>query len=274
MTLATGHSVGFFVEGLVMAKKDAYYFQHDANALHDPKIMKLCMNMEMEGYGIWWVFLEMCRNENTGDEPYTIEASFASKLLKRKCCIDESKADTFIQTCKAVGLIVEENGRLFSESFVKRMNEIDIMRDKRKSNGAKGGKKQNASKTQAKPKQNGSSIVKNKIEENIDSNDTKKPKPKFVKPTRDEVAEYIAEKKYAVDADAFMDYQGSVGWKVGNKPMKSWELALATWNRREQKKIAAEPNPLDAFNDGELAVEDRHLLFPTDDEEEDEEFII
>jgi long-chain acyl-CoA synthetase len=35
-----------------MAKKDAYYFPHDANALTDQKIIKLRLNMVMEGYGL------------------------------------------------------------------------------------------------------------------------------------------------------------------------------------------------------------------------------
>ena len=36
-----------------MAKKDAYYFSHDANAQDDPKCMLLIDQMGLEGYGIF-----------------------------------------------------------------------------------------------------------------------------------------------------------------------------------------------------------------------------
>ena len=52
------------------------------------------------------------------------------------------------------------------------------------------------------------------------------------RPTLEEVQACIAERGYNVDAEAFIAYYESVGWKVGNKAMKSWQHALVTWQKR------------------------------------------
>ena len=55
---------------------------------------------------------------------------------------------------------------------------------------------------------------------------------KFKKPTLEEVKVYCQEKKYTFNAEAFIDYYESNGWKVGKTPMKSWKAACSTWQRR------------------------------------------
>ena len=62
----------------------------------------------------------------------------------------------------------------------------------------------------------------------------KRARPRFVPPTAEEVAEHVAEKGYCFDPEAFTAYYESVGWRVGDKPMKSWQAACVTWERRER----------------------------------------
>lgn len=57
---------------------------------------------------------------------------------------------------------------------------------------------------------------------------------RFTPPTEDEVRAYCAEKKYAIDAEAFVAYYTSNGWKIGRASMKSWKAALVTWNKRNK----------------------------------------
>lgn len=65
---------------------------------------------------------------------------------------------------------------------------------------------------------------------------------RFVKPTAAEVAAYITEKGYPVDAEEFISFYDSNGWKVGKNPMKDWKAAVRTWaikrkqNEKEQNK--------------------------------------
>lgn len=71
------------------------------------------------------------------------------------------------------------------------------------------------------------------IEENAASGALPASKPRFTKPTLEEVAAYCEERQNSVDPQAFMDFYESKGWKVGNQPMKDWRAAVRTWERRQ-----------------------------------------
>lgn len=70
----------------------------------------------------------------------------------------------------------------------------------------------------------------------------KKPKrTRFVKPTYEEVDAYCVERNNNVDAQVFIDFYESKGWKVGNTPMKDWKAAIRTWERSNQRKATSKP---------------------------------
>ena len=58
---------------------------------------------------------------------------------------------------------------------------------------------------------------------------------RFAKPTLNEIESYISEKGYTVNAQRFLDYYDSNGWKVGKNPMKDWKAAVRSWQSREKK---------------------------------------
>ena len=58
---------------------------------------------------------------------------------------------------------------------------------------------------------------------------------RFTPPTLEEVKEYCKERKNGIDAEQFIDFYESKGWKVGNQKMKDWKAAVRTWERRESK---------------------------------------
>ena len=64
----------------------------------------------------------------------------------------------------------------------------------------------------------------------------KRRPPRFSKPTRSEVASFIAENNLNVDVGAFMDHYESNGWKVGRSPMKDWKATVRNWHRRQSGK--------------------------------------
>lgn len=87
-------------------------------------------------------------------------------------------------------------------------------------------------------------LLHSNIDSNIDSNiyvpkDDKNGK--FCKPSVEDVAKYIAEKHLRVDAEVFVDYYESNGWKVGRNPMKDWKAAVRTWSAKEQKNKSEDP---------------------------------
>lgn len=62
---------------------------------------------------------------------------------------------------------------------------------------------------------------------------------RFVKPSVDEVAQYCRDRNNTVDAEAFVSFYESNGWKVGGRaPMRDWRAAVVTWEKRqlEQRK--------------------------------------
>lgn len=65
-----------------------------------------------------------------------------------------------------------------------------------------------------------------------------KSKP-FVPPALEEVEVRIEEKNYSVDAEAFIAFYESNGWKVGRNKMKSWRAALVTWHKKEASRSGA-----------------------------------
>jgi hypothetical protein len=61
-------------------------------------------------------------------------------------------------------------------------------------------------------------------------------KKRFVKPTQNEVLEYMAELRMADMSQRFVDYYESNGWKVGKNPMKDWRAAVRTWKQQSDNK--------------------------------------
>lgn len=82
--------------------------------------------------------------------------------------------------------------------------------------------------------------IENRERESV-SNDT--VRHRFVKPTVEEVAQYCQANNYNVDAEQFVDFYESKGWKVGSQPMKDWKACVRTWVKRDAqspKKSAGE----------------------------------
>lgn len=63
-----------------------------------------------------------------------------------------------------------------------------------------------------------------------------KPRKRFTPPTVEDVASYCRERGNAVDAQRFVDFYSSKGWKVGNAGMKDWHAAVRNWERRDSKR--------------------------------------
>ena len=56
---------------------------------------------------------------------------------------------------------------------------------------------------------------------------------RFIPPTLEEVQQYCQERENNINAENFIDYYSSVGWKVGNRAMKDWKAAVRNWEHRK-----------------------------------------
>lgn len=110
--------------------KDARYFKHDSGARHDPKVEALINKYGIEGYGRYWVLLEMMR-EASFYRLETEEYVWGSISKNFKCSIEEAKK--FVEDCVnefKLFVIDKEHGFLYSISFCRRMDKLDAIREK------------------------------------------------------------------------------------------------------------------------------------------------
>ena len=92
-----------------------------------------------------------------------------------------------------------------------------------------------------KLKDNNTSINNNKEINNI--NIIYKEK-NFKKPTLEEVEEYCKERNNNINAQKFIDFYESKGWKVGKTPMKDWKACIRTWEGNNTNKPTKVVNEL------------------------------
>ena len=117
--------------------KDAYYFPHDANAQHDPKIIQLIERYGYEGYGVYWAVIERLRNESGYSHP--IEAIMGlGKAMEWGISESEGYMPNFIDFCLKIGLLNKKNEHIYSESLNRRMLKLQEVREKLQEAGKKG----------------------------------------------------------------------------------------------------------------------------------------
>lgn len=225
--------------------KESYYFTHDYNARNDPKLLRLRMDFGCRGLGIYWSLVEMLY-EQDGKIPADQIDAIAYDL--REPLEDVSR---IVSEYELFRFIIHENKEYFTSKAVEARNErreeiSEIRRQagrrgafktnsmRQKSGSSSADERQMLGKCSANAEQmNGkSSAIKEKEIKGNNSTLSKENKRVFVKPTIEEVEEYVKEKGYAVDAESFISFYESNGWKVGNNPMKSWRAAVTTWQKR------------------------------------------
>jgi len=79
------------------------------------------------------------------------------------------------------------------------------------------------------------------------TNNQETKRERFAPPSVSEVAEYIKEKSYSVDAQQFVDFYSAKGWVVGSSKMKDWKAAVRTWENRNRKDQPANEWRLNAI---------------------------
>ena len=85
---------------------------------------------------------------------------------------------------------------------------------------------------------------------------------RFTPPTIEEVSAYATEKgwkDWQFNAQRFVDFYASKGWKVGKDPMKDWKAAARGWVSRQQQPTGFKPeqtNPAQNYEQREYRPED------------------
>ena len=93
-----------------------------------------------------------------------------------------------------------------------------------------------------------------------DKEKERKKRKNFIKPTIQQIADYIREKGYKVDPKAWFNHYESNGWMVGRNKMVDWKAAVRTWtkNNFQQTPQSVQKSVDDAF-DQKSAESDRKM---------------
>lgn len=109
--------------------KDAYYFSHDANARHDPKIIKMISVYGMEGYGWYWVIIEMLREQDNYKLSISDQMDF--DVIVSQTYSDPENIIKYIDDCvKIFKLFKKSKKYLWSFSLLNRMKKMKEKREK------------------------------------------------------------------------------------------------------------------------------------------------
>nr|BDD43963.1 hypothetical protein 22 [bacterium] len=220
--------------------KDAYYFPHFANARNDRKIRRLRKQLGIEGYGIYFMVLEVLREQQ--DFSYPLEDV---DLLADEFNTSQEKVLAVITNYKLFK--VTEDRFFYSPKFYDYMGPYLQKKQSARINGIKGNLIRhhgytkelledktpeeiialNTQQTQLlapdSPPESGSGPNKSKVN---------KTKVKKIPPDKSEVKAWLVKEKGCTDQQAetvceeFYSFYDQKGWKVGKTKMVKWKVAL------------------------------------------------
>jgi hypothetical protein len=107
--------------------KDCYYFSHDSNAKDDPKCVMLIEQLGPEGYGIFWILIEMLRDQPSYKYPVALIPA-----LSRRYNTTAEKMKTVVNS---YGLFEVDEENFFSLSLMSRMGKMNEIKQKRSNAG-------------------------------------------------------------------------------------------------------------------------------------------
>jgi hypothetical protein len=114
--------------------KQSIYFSHDSDARNDLKIKALIKKYGIEGYGVYWVFIEIMRMQNDyklSKKTYVLEG-ISDEIGK-----EIQYVHGFIDDCISFELFASDDQFIWSESFLNRMGKKDEIIELRRLAGKK-----------------------------------------------------------------------------------------------------------------------------------------
>jgi hypothetical protein len=233
--------------------KKAPFFSHDMNARHDPKVSAMRCVYGTEGYGWFWMLVEMMAESDGYQLDYASKYTTTAYAMQLQCKPDIMHK--FIHDCITEFELFEADDMYFwSNSLRNRLHYRDAVSEKRTKAARKRWEKsdddanamQMHSKCNANAMQNDANETKqNETKQNETKQDiADKPPPvkRFTPPSLEEVQAYCSERKNNVDAEKWLDYYTSNGWKVGKVKMSDWKAAVRTWEKNAKGGGKSEVN--------------------------------
>ena len=118
--------------------KDAFYFSHDSNARHDPKLVTLINEYGLLGYSYFFILIELLREQDQYRLPLRLLGALTKEWQTPNNVITKEIIDRMIEL-RLIDNIVDNNEEyVTSDSLCQRMSYLDSIRQKRSDAGKKG----------------------------------------------------------------------------------------------------------------------------------------
>lgn len=219
-----------------MAKSQPYYFPHYIGARNDNKILKLRRVLGLEGYAIYFMLLEVLREQN--DFKYPIhgisELEFEFRVSKEKISTVVFDYELFT---------VDKQKRFFSPKLIEYLQPYldKVERAKAAINKRWAMTRNTNEDTNVSTNEGTKEILLSNISNKV-SNISKEKKGNknkdFTPPSLIEVQEYFKSKDYPVElADKAYMFYSELNWHdTNNKPVKNWKTKMINvWFKPENK---------------------------------------
>ncbi|WP_421773719.1 Lin1244/Lin1753 domain-containing protein [Gracilimonas sp.] len=116
--------------------KDAYYFSHDVNARRDPKIMALIEDRGIEGYGRFFILIELLAEAPEYKYP---KKGWAYQALAQELRTTPDESKKLIEALISdYELLKDDDSEFWSESLLRRMKIKEEKRQKKVKAGKAG----------------------------------------------------------------------------------------------------------------------------------------
>jgi hypothetical protein len=142
----------------------------------------------------------------------------------------------------------DKDGNYFNERLSEEIEKRIQFTESRRNNGSKGGRPKNNTKPLG--------LAKHNLMEDVNENENEDININKSKCTFDQVYEYMAIRigidQAKIEAEKFVNYYTSNGWKVGKNPMKSWGAAANNWITNSKQYAKGTTNNQPKLNKHEL----------------------
>lgn len=212
--------------------KKTYYFQHDFEAINDPKIQYLISEFGAYSYGLWWRIVELLHssNDNRLEHKKYLYCSIASQL---KLTIED--VTNFVNFCIEDAEILQSDGDFFwSERVLKNVGKMEMIKEKRSQAGKKSAEKRADNEAVATSVQQNTTSV-----QHLSRKEKKiKEKKEYIYPILEDVILFFKENGYSESvAKQAWNYYEDAGWSDSSgKKVLNWKQKMrGVWFRDEHK---------------------------------------
>lgn len=202
-------------------QKDAYYFPHDSNARNDEKILFMRSKYKIEGYGLYWLFVEAMHEQNDGKLTCGLIDGLAENFN-----VDITLLKQFYNDAITCGLFVTDSKKYWSERVIRNKQSFDEKKIK-KSNAGKAGMLKRWGKNNTVITEDNTDITKHNKGKESKGKEIKESKENNICRFTPKINSYTQNKKLIEALNDFVEFR-NIPEKKKKAPLteKAFELAL------------------------------------------------